>query len=63
MNRFWTGVEKEFKRVVVFAGLSFCCAAFVRAQTSAPGTAKSRATSAGPRDPAELLAGTPHPKI
>jgi hypothetical protein len=63
MNRFWTGVEKEFKRVVVVAGLSFLCAAFVGAQTSAPSTAKSGATSAGPRDPAEPLPGAPHPKI
>jgi hypothetical protein len=63
MNRFWTGVEKEFQRAVIFAGLSFLCATLVGAQTSPPGTAKRSATSAGPRDPAEPLAGMPHPKI
>jgi hypothetical protein len=63
MNRFWTGVAKEFKQAVIFAGLSFLCAAFVGAQTSGPGTATNSARSAGSRDPAEPLAGKPHFKI
>jgi hypothetical protein len=62
MNRFGIRIERVFKRAAILAGLSFLGAAFVGAQTRAPGAAKSSATSAGPRDPAEPLAGAPHPQ-
>jgi hypothetical protein len=65
MNRISRKVGKEFGQVAILAGLSVLCAAFVGAQTSAPGAAKSAASTGAAisHDPAEPLTGRPHPKI
>ncbi len=55
------------KRIGIFGVTSLLCVALAGAQTEAPSTAKSGATStvvgAGSHDPAEPLTGAPHPKI
>src|SRR4249920_2634501 len=55
------------KRIGIFGVTSLLCVALEGAQTEAPSTAKSGATStvvgAGSHDPAEPLTGAPHPKI
>jgi len=63
MNRFRKSVWDELGRAAILAGLSVWCAGIAGAQTSAAKAVRISGARTAWRDPAEPLAGKPHPKI